>query len=281
MLYFVRSICSALLIIFLCGCTLPVHQYMYDGEARKYLLYAPENLPDGAPLVFMLHGYHGKASLYSRFTAFNRVADEMGFAVCYPQGLKDEEGVSHWNARLDISEVDDIGFLSELAQHLQAKHGFDKDKTFTSGISNGGFMSYTLACEAPEIFSGAASIIGTMSGKSWDDCQTKGVPILQISGVEDKVVPIDGTMSEDGGWGGAPHMDKVIAFWASTNGCQSSTSSTIASKTTALYYSDCEQNNKVWYYKVSDLGHNLPSQKNSGFRAEEVVGAFFMGISKD
>jgi hypothetical protein len=51
----------------------------------------------------------------------NPLADDNGFAVCYPQGV-DRDGIPHWNARPKISETDDIGFLSELASDLQKKH---------------------------------------------------------------------------------------------------------------------------------------------------------------
>ena len=46
---------------------------------------------------------------------------------------------------MSISDVDDIGFLSSLARHLQREHGLSTGNTFVAGFSNGGFMSYTLA----------------------------------------------------------------------------------------------------------------------------------------
>ncbi|MDB4358295.1 prolyl oligopeptidase family serine peptidase [bacterium] len=114
------------------------------GEVdRRYLIYRPKDLPDNAPLVFFLHGYRGDARGYMEL-GMNRVAETNGFAVCYPQGEKDRKGIPHWNARLKISKVDDIGFLSALAVHLQSTYKLDPKKTFACGISNSGFMSYTL-----------------------------------------------------------------------------------------------------------------------------------------
>ena len=128
-----------------------------------------------------------------------------GFAVCYPQGEEDLEGIPHWNARLSISKTDDIGFLSALASHLQAQHSLNASKTFVCGISNGGFMSYTLVAERPDVFKAAASVIGTMSGHTWEHRNSiRPVPILQVSGLDDEVIPYNGSMSKAGGWGGAP-----------------------------------------------------------------------------
>jgi len=75
----------------------------------------------------------------------NTLADIKGFAVCYPQGSLDETGVSFWNSELDYAPVDDVGFLTELAKYLQEHYKLSAKNTFVCGMSNGGFMSYTLA----------------------------------------------------------------------------------------------------------------------------------------
>ena len=179
--------------------------FKHNRVERKYLLHLPKDLPDNAPLVFLLHGYHGDARDYMGELGMNRVADANRFAVCYPQGAEDHEGTPHWNARLSISKTEDIGFLSDLAAYLQVRHKLNPNKTFVSGISNGGFMSYTLVAERPSVFKAAASVIGTMSGHTWKHrAKIRPVPILQISGLDDEIIPYDGSMSPAGGWGGAP-----------------------------------------------------------------------------
>lgn len=66
-----------------------------DGLERTYRLYLPEGVPDNAPLVFVLHGYGGNFNL-DRY-GMNEAADRHGFAVCYPQGVKDGRGKTCWN----------------------------------------------------------------------------------------------------------------------------------------------------------------------------------------
>ena len=191
--------CAVILALGTTGCTNRLEAFTHGDQTRHYSLYKPEGLPDNAPLVFMLHGYQGLARLYQSSMGFDDVADEHGFAIVYPQGTYDDNFIPHWNAGLEISEVNDIGFLTELAKQLQIDHNFDPERTFTSGISNGGFMSYTLACESSDVFKGMASIIGTMSGHTWNNCTPENpMPVLQISGLIDTVVPMDGTMSTEG-----------------------------------------------------------------------------------
>lgn len=247
------------------------------GEiTRRYLIHLPKDLPEKAPLVFLLHGYRGDARGYMEI-GMNRVADAHGFAVCYPQGETDREGIPHWNARFKISEVDDIGFLSALAVHLQRTHDLDPDQTFTCGISNGGFMSYTLVAEKPGLFKAAASVIGTMSGHTWEQRdQIKPVPILQISGLDDEIVPYDGSMPSTGGWGGAPSQDVIMEFWKTLNETKTATVEKLSDRTTAHYYSDGVNGTQVWHYKIEGFGHNLPLKRNgAGISSVEEIWRFF------
>ena len=63
--------------------------FEHGGLTRDYQLYKPANLPANAPLLFVLHSYSGSASLIRNYSAMNALANENGFAVCYPQGLID------------------------------------------------------------------------------------------------------------------------------------------------------------------------------------------------
>ena len=271
------------LILLLSGCTKPKYStFEHDGQTRLYIIYMPENIPDNAPLVFVLHGYWGNGLSMMNSVGMNTIADENGFAVCYPQGSKDNKGAAHWNARLNISTIDDIGFLTELAKYLQSEHGLNEEKTFSCGFSNGGFMSYTLACEVPDVFKAVASVAGTMSGYSWENRNiSEPIPILHIHGLDDNVVPIDGSISTEGGWGGAPHVDTIIEFWANKNDCNTIETEFLPPLTNVTYHIDGVNGNEVWYYKIDEWGHSWPvynpdkPEYYPGIDASEVIWQFF------
>ena len=105
--------------------------------------------------------------------------------------------------------TDDIGFLSALARSLQTEHGLDPERTFTAGFSNGGMMSYLLAMEAPTVFRGAASVAGAAWGSAWENraSMPAAFPLLQVSGVDDPVIPIDGIVDLSGGQGAPAHEE--------------------------------------------------------------------------
>lgn len=259
--------------------------FLHDSTVRQYILYTPENLSDYAPVVFVLHGHGRTAKDIMPDYDMNTLADREGFAICYPQGEKDNAELPHWNARLTISNTDDIGFLSRLAKHLQQLYHFDPQRTFVCGMSNGGFMSHTLACERPDVFKAAASIAGSMSGFTWSHCNSNiPTPFMQVHGTADKRIPIDGSLSTEGGWGGAPAIDEVVNFIAAKNGC-TSLDSTFIPPNTHLYYHNNQMNGSdVWYYKIDNWGHGWPkitSAKtpnqtiNPGINATEEVWKFF------
>ena len=247
---------------------------------RKYILHIPKNLPPNAPLVFALHGYGNKAGFIKLYTDMNSLADKNGFAVVYPQGLKDNKGNTHWNADLTISKVDDVGFLTNLASHLQKSHDLNPQKTYVFGISNGGFMAYTLACKVPDKFAGIASIIGSIGGNTWDkrDSLALPVPVLQVSGLMDKRVLIDGSVIVAGGWSGAPHMDKVMEYWANKNKCTTTDTLNYSPEVNAFHYKGGVNDNQVWYYKIGNLKHTYPTKRKHGLRTSELIWEFFSQI---
>ncbi|MEO2085327.1 MAG: PHB depolymerase family esterase, partial [Marinoscillum sp.] len=107
--------------------------YYHGGESRGYILYKPVNLSENAPLVFVLHGYTSNAPTIRNITKMNRIADQHGFVVCYPQGTINKwSKTTHWNSGLTYSNTDDIGFLTRLAKYLQNKYNLNPEKTFSS-----------------------------------------------------------------------------------------------------------------------------------------------------
>jgi len=77
--------------------------------------------------------------------------------LVYPQRLKDDTLRTHWNAGLTLSDIDDVGFLSE-ALYLQKTYSLNPSKTFTSGYSNLGFMGYELIVKKIKLKSLSISI---------------------------------------------------------------------------------------------------------------------------
>jgi len=245
------------------GSCILTYSFNWNKQEREYDLYVPDRLPENAPLLFVLHGYWGSGE--NMLQAFETLADIYKFVVCAPNGLPDNFGSNHWNANFNpvMTTVDDVGFLSNLALSLQEEFTLNPNKTFSCGMSNGGFMSWSLACHAPEIFKAIASVTGTMSGNDWNDkfITSTFIPVMQISGTADDVVPMDGSMGYiEEGWGGAPEINTIMEFWSEQHNCTSTTTETeeFDYTTDITYYNLCENNSELRLYVANGMGHTWP-----------------------
>jgi polyhydroxybutyrate depolymerase len=162
-----------------------------DGKKREYIIYIPKGLASNPPLIIALHGYTDNDSAFMNYTGLNKVADKNGFAVCYPQGLTDSSGKTFWQVGYSFhrnEDVDDVRFLSTLTKHLQTVYGFNAEKTFVTGMSNGGDMCILLACKRPDLFKAAAPVAGCMMKVVYDSCSSSTpIPVFMINGTEDKI----------------------------------------------------------------------------------------------
>ena len=242
---------------------------VHNSETRQYIYYEPENLQENAPLVFVMHGYSGDASEIKNYSNMNSVADENGFAVCYPRGTQDNYGNRFWNVGYDFhpnETVDDVDFLVYLADYLQQTHSLSSENIFATGMSNGGEMCYMLACEASGTFKAVASVAGMMLQDIMDSCNSENlIPIFEIHGTSDYVNIYNGDPNSSGGWGAYPSIPETIEYWSNLNNCLSFTTENLpnlnsndGSYVVKERHYDSDNGNEIWLYKVVGGGHDWP-----------------------
>ena len=197
------------------------YQFRHQGLDREYCMYIPENLPEQAPLVFVLHGYGGKAEGYC--PQMIETARKHGFAVCYPQGEKAPKGKTGWNVGYPKQEgmkTDDIDFICDLARHVQKKFSLSRKNTFFSGMSNGGEMCYIMAMQHPEAFSAYASVAGLTMEWAYRSMSPKmAVPLMEIHGTADKTSLWEGDPDNNCGWGEYISVPLAVGVWAAEAKC--------------------------------------------------------------
>lgn len=166
--------------------------FMYNNSQREYLLYIPESY-DGTkavPLVFSLHGAAGTKESQYALSRFHSVADTANFILVTPEATANP--VTAWNSSSSPNRADDVGFLNALIDTLSNKYNIDKDRIYIAGSSNGGFMSYELACKLGHKVAAITSVKGAMLAAQMSNCNpSRPVPILEIHGTDDRNVPYD------------------------------------------------------------------------------------------
>jgi len=248
---------------------------IHDGLTRTYRLHLPEGYsPDSLyPLVFNLHGLTSNAWEQEIYSGFNAVADQEGFLVVYPNGID-----GSWNISSQAG-TDDVGFISALIDSLDARYGINTDMVYASGMSMGGFMSYRLACELSDRLAAIASVTGL---HAFFPCTpARPIPVLQIHGTADPIVPYAG-------------VNATISFWTEQNGCpeepvitdfpdiNQSDNSTVKSS----YYGPCNNSSEVILYTVINGEHTWPGSNliigvtNQDISASQEIWNFFRKFNR-
>lgn len=235
------------------------------GLTREYRMYIPASYiadPAPAPLLINLHGY-GSNNLEQDFYAnFRGIADTARFIVVLPNGTFDNQGKRYWNTFANPTSVNDLGFIADLIDTLSTQLNVDRNRVYSTGMSNGGFMSYDLACSLSSRIAAIASVTGTMTNARLDNCfPTRPVPVMQVHGTADNVVAYNGSSALD-----FASIPKVVDFWIGHNHC-STTASVYTIPNTVVndgctaehyIYGGGNQGSEVQLFKIQDGGHTWP-----------------------
>lgn len=232
-----------------------------SGQNRKYLLYVPDtyNPAEPTPLVISIHGFAEWPAHQMQISHWNKLADEYGFIVVYPSGSGFPK---RWRSNGQVDPGDDpmvdVVFISDLIDTLEQQYNIDKMRIYANGLSNGGGMSFLLACK----LSGRIAAIGGVSGAYLfpsEDCQPeRPVPLVAFHGTRDPIVPYGG--------GSSSHFDipfpkipEWIEMFAGRNGC-AVPPVTLPGQgdVSAVKYSSCDQNAEVLFYTIDGGGHSWP-----------------------
>ncbi len=268
-------------------------EHPYAGFNREYYLFIPESIEPEASLIFVFHGYSGSAEGIMEYSGMNQIANENGFAVCYPQGTIDNYNNAFFNVGYEFhwnETVDDVGFIISLAQHLQDEYDFSEINTFSTGMSNGGDFSYLLGCQASEYFRAIAPNAGIMMEWIFETCEPeRPIPLLEIHGTNDNVSWWDGDIDNVDGWGSYVGVDEAIQLWKEINSCTGFMVDTLpdiyendGSYVITEKYLNGVNNNEVWLYKIVNGGHDWPGVwGNMDIHASDVIWEFFNQFSLD
>lgn len=257
-----------------------------QGQNRVYQIHLPPTWMPGAPgpVVIALHGMLQSADGMESYLGLERVADREGFAIVYPHGLgnawKDGRApalrMTFWSP-----PSDDVEFLSELVGTLVGQGIADPARIYLVGLSNGGYMTYRMACERPGLFAAFATLSATVPSSYLKTCRPhRPVPVLMMNGTADMVVPYYGN-GLPGRMSLLPVVDTAKLF-ARLNGCGKPAESAVprrarmdATSVTLIYWSDCRDRSAVVLFRVNGGGHQSPS---IGPGRETPIGSRMLGL---
>ncbi|MBX2806517.1 MAG: hypothetical protein KTR19_11140 [Hyphomicrobiales bacterium] len=239
----------------------------FQGVERKYLLHMPPSQKGPVPLVIALHGLNQAVEGVRRSLAMEPLADRENFAVLYPMALKGnwsfDESLAVRLPRKD-ERIDDVGFINAIVDKLVSEESVDASRVYATGLSNGGLMAWTLACQMSERLAGVAPLISGMVDHQVERCSPKRlVPLVVIAGTEDWMQPYDGLITE---YFRLLSIPETLEFWRRQRGCTSFNLDMIASRdpsdqtqAVVMDWTACDSPSPQRFYRIEGGGHSLPS----------------------
>lgn len=258
--------------------------FTHEGLERYYFIQDKHPEATGtSSVLFVLHGYGSSAiniMTYSNLRNYT-YTKENNFISIFPQGAPMNTDLasssSHWNSGgwTIGSTVDDIDFIDVVLQLVSEKSNINSNRVYSTGMSNGGFMSYHLACNLSSKFAAVISVTGSMSSQTFEDCNpSHPIAIMQIHGQLDATVPLNGNNSL-----GMTSIEDVLNYWSSFNSCGAPITS-IADyfdegfSINHKVYKSCLNNVQVELYNISNMGHTWPGTSRYGISASDKIWSF-------
>jgi polyhydroxybutyrate depolymerase len=253
----------------------------FAGKDRVYNVYVP-SIYDGSkavPLVFNIHGWTGSSTKQMDFANFNPIADTANFIVVSPQATGT---VPSW----DLTGTTDTDFLMNLLDTLESQYKIDTNRVYSTGFSQGGMMSYILACSHSTRIAAVAPVAGGMTQTTLSSCKPSHyMPLMEIHGTSDILA----------NYTTAPSVQTLLDYWVGVNHCNATPAKTTLPDLTTVDGSTVEHyvydgglsNTSVEHYKVLLGGHEWPTlapgtknnyglnNRNLDFNASKEIWRFF------
>lgn len=250
------------------------------GVQRDYLIHVPVSYRPHVPMPLVM-AFHGRKGDGTDIEAFSGI-DNLDAIAVYPVGAKGQDDQRAWESAPYAAPVDDVLFVSDLLDRLQATLCVDPNRIYATGKSNGAGFVALLACQLPLRIAAFGTIAGAFYPGTEDGCATsRPAPIVDFHGTADPTIRYDGDVSH--GVATPPLM-----VWAQSradhNRCATGPAETpIGADVIRFAWSGCPQHADVTHYRILGAGHTWPGELvDSGpgsatqtIKATQVIWDFF------
>ena len=227
--------------------------FRVDGTKHEALLHVPPGARGQLPLVLAFHGAYDDARFTSVYFGLSRLADREHFAVLYPQASHNK----FWELRPDQHE--DVDQVRVLLDRVERASCIDRSRVYATGVSNGGGFTARLGCEMADRLAAIAPVAGgygPLAGCHPD----RPLPLLEIHGMEDYVVPYGGTgPRRSGSVSRFLSVTRFLERWTALDGCRGGPKvTTLRPGVTRVTWAHCAGGSVVQHLKLAGTDHGWP-----------------------
>ena len=214
----------------------------------------------GAMLILNFHGNGATGGLQAAWSRMSASSDTDGYIVAYPEGLKNSFNAGSCCGQAQTDGTDDVRFVRDLLTKLEADYCIHPKLVFSTGLSNGGLLSYRLACEMADVIAAIAPVAGTLSVDPSMCKPVRPVPVLEFHGTSDQFVPYDGGTSPANPGSVFLGVPQTLQIWRQKSGCGDIPQTTFSKGDTAcVAWGPCPPKDAVSLCTITGGGHTWPS----------------------
>jgi polyhydroxybutyrate depolymerase len=254
-------------------------------HVRQYKVHIPPGYDPKVPtpLVFCIHGLGQDALLFCvTGAAMDKKSDAGGFVLVMPNGYQNSWNAGTCCGDASTERLDDVGLFRAIFKEVGEHVNVDLNRVYATGLSNGGYMSYRLACEAADIVTavapGAGAVGkndiggGTNTESDFTKCEpSRPVSVLDIHGTEDPLIPY-------------ALQAKSLDHMAMQNGCTATKAPAMQPQsggdTTCVAYAGCPAGIEVTGCTIQGGGHCWFGSEDCG-TGGGAIGLAIVGANSD
>ena len=237
------------------------------GITRYYLLHIPKGYRDttGDALILAFHGHGSSATQQENLTGFSAFADAYNVIAAYPQGAVGADHHTGWNTGPAWNPAtNDVLYISDLLQRLQARWCINPRRIYAVGFSNGGGMTNLLACKLAGRIAAFGSVSGAYPAAPGGCHPMRPVPFIELHGTGDRVVPYGGSLAK-----GYPPITHWLRQWVQRDGC---TGNPVVffdrANVIGERWTKCLDHVSLVHYMIGGMGHMWPHHLIIHFRGQ-------------
>jgi poly(hydroxyalkanoate) depolymerase family esterase len=244
--------------------------------------YVPANLTAGAPLVVVIHGCTQTAADMDDETGWTKWADQMGFALLFPQQQAANNSSECWNFFVKSDYQRGAGEPLSIKQGIDwmvSHHGINTSRIYVTGLSSGAAMTNVMLATYPDVFAAGAPLAGV----PYKCATTVGSSLMCNGGTVTKTpaqwgdlvrgaYAYSGTRPRVSVWQGTADLtvnyanfNETMEQWTNVNGADQTAD---VSDTVAGYphkvYNNASGSPVVETYSITSMGHGQPVDPGSG-----------------